>query len=458
MKKALIVVVALLLAMPAVSYAGSATSRWDMTIGGYVKADLNWSTQSVGPDSGGPATRDSANVQQPRRETNSLSWAGGQTTLNFAIKGPDAMGAKTSAFVEGWFHGRSIQTGGLAGGGSLGTAGDYGLFALNHAFMQLIWPKTTLIIGQTWQGWGFAPFMNLFSPGDAHLNKGFTKVPQIRLTQALTKEFTAQIGAQAGMDTTTYNNVGTVAPGLTSGYPHFFADFSYATEACGKIGPQGLKVGVGGFFGKDKYTFSNAAVTVLSHKELDTYGAEFYTFIPIIPEKKMGDKAGSLAFAGAYFAGKMSPQYSPWFANPNNQWADSGQPAYIRGTASLLGPTANDGSIVNATGAAPEIAKPMINGFWAQGTFYLTNQWWINVFYGAAYIDYSSTFRNLSTGSAPAMRNQEAVAAILYDMNPAVRFGIQWSKDWTGYANHATANVSSKGTYDSVRFGAWYFF
>ena len=46
MKKIVVVMLALFLAIPAISYAGSATSRWDLTIGGVVKFDVGWTDQS----------------------------------------------------------------------------------------------------------------------------------------------------------------------------------------------------------------------------------------------------------------------------------------------------------------------------------------------------------------------------------------------------------------------------
>ena len=54
--------------------------------------------------------------------------AGGETRLNFLIKGPDGWGAKTIGFIEGDFRG--------ATGGS-----NYGTFALRHAFMKMQWAK-----------------------------------------------------------------------------------------------------------------------------------------------------------------------------------------------------------------------------------------------------------------------------------------------------------------------------
>ena len=50
MKKFIVIALALFLAIPAISFAGSATSRWDVTIGGYIKADFGYTTQLQGAD------------------------------------------------------------------------------------------------------------------------------------------------------------------------------------------------------------------------------------------------------------------------------------------------------------------------------------------------------------------------------------------------------------------------
>ena len=50
MKKFIVFAVAAFLALPVVSFAGSADSRWDVTIGGFIKADFGYATQSLGAD------------------------------------------------------------------------------------------------------------------------------------------------------------------------------------------------------------------------------------------------------------------------------------------------------------------------------------------------------------------------------------------------------------------------
>jgi len=47
MKRIFALCVAIMIALPAASYAGSATSRWDLTIGGMVKVDYFYADQSL---------------------------------------------------------------------------------------------------------------------------------------------------------------------------------------------------------------------------------------------------------------------------------------------------------------------------------------------------------------------------------------------------------------------------
>ncbi|OPY61646.1 MAG: hypothetical protein A4E57_04150 [Syntrophorhabdaceae bacterium PtaU1.Bin034] len=443
MKKSLIVIAALLLALPVVSHAGSATSRWDMVLGGYVKFDVVYADKAVGTDNRASSVDSKGSVDLATDSTSSLTWAGAETRLNWAVKGPDAWGAKTSAFVEGEFRGR---TGGT----------EYGLFALRHAYMQMIWPKTTLLIGHTWQAWGMIPSLQILAFSEEHFNKGATRVPQIRLTQALTKNFTGVFAVQAPYATSQYTsshgNVGidARANGL---YPDIVMDFSYATDACGKIGSFGLKVGVGGFYGKDKYLVDNAAGAAVNFEDekVDRYGAGFYWYVPIIPEKK-GNKAGALGFTGQLFGGKGMGIYLPAYISGAYDRANNDT---VRGLTSTYEATATD------------LAYPMTYGGWMQGTFYFTNQLFMNAVYGAQFNRVSNRFKdnqprtvNATTGfpTAGVERIQNFIVNVMYDVNPAIRFGLEYDYVTTAYAFRETVTTSNKGSFNSVRFGAYYFF
>ncbi|NQV02830.1 MAG: hypothetical protein HQ542_09300, partial [Bacteroidia bacterium] len=97
-----------------------------------------------------------------------------QTRLAGSIWGPDLLGAKSSAFIEGAFFGNinpAINT-----------------FRLRHAFIKLNWKTTELLTGQTWH----PMFSTDCFPGTISFNTGapfvvFSRNPQIRITQKLGK-------------------------------------------------------------------------------------------------------------------------------------------------------------------------------------------------------------------------------------------------------------------------------
>ncbi|OPY70053.1 MAG: hypothetical protein A4E57_00806 [Syntrophorhabdaceae bacterium PtaU1.Bin034] len=430
MKKGLILVVALLLALPAVSHAGSATSRWDMTLGGYVKFDVVYATQAVGTDNRTAVKQSKGNTDVAADSTSSLTWADGETRLNWVVKGPEAWGAKTSAFVEGEFRGRSGYS-------------EYGLFALRHAYMQMIWPKTTLLIGHTWQAWGMMPSQTILAVNEEHFNRGSTRVPQIRLTQALTKNFTGVFAVQAPYNTLQTGNVG-VDPAANSLWPNVSLDFSYSSDACGKIGAFPLKIGIGGFYGKDKYLV-NEATTGVSYKDetVNRYGAAFYWYVPIIPEKK-GNKAGALGLTGQIFAGKGMGLYLPAY----------NLGAYNRAQNDATATSGSTSSIADV-----DLAYATTQGGWVQGTFYFTHQFFMNAVYGAQYNNVSNKYvAAQATSTSGVKRIQNFIVNVMYDVNPAIRFGLEYDYVTTAYAHNQTTTASNKGNFSSIRFGAYYFF
>jgi len=97
-----------------------------------------------------------------------------QTRLAGSIWGPDVLGAKTSAYIEGEFFGNinpNINT-----------------FRLRHAFIKLNWKSTELLTGQTWH----PMFSTDCFPGTVSFNTGapfvvFSRNPQIRVTQKVWK-------------------------------------------------------------------------------------------------------------------------------------------------------------------------------------------------------------------------------------------------------------------------------
>jgi hypothetical protein len=93
-----------------------------------------------------------------------------QTRFAASVTGPDALGAKTSAYIEAEFFGNINP--------------NINSFRLRHAWIKLNWPHTELLVGQWWH----PMFVPECSPGTVSFNTGapfvvFSRNPQIKITQ-----------------------------------------------------------------------------------------------------------------------------------------------------------------------------------------------------------------------------------------------------------------------------------
>ncbi len=97
-----------------------------------------------------------------------------QTRLAGTITGPDALGAKTSGYIEAEFFGNINP--------------NINSFRLRHALVKLNWTKTELLVGQWWH----PLFVPECSPATVSFNTGvpfvpFSRNPQIKLSQSFGK-------------------------------------------------------------------------------------------------------------------------------------------------------------------------------------------------------------------------------------------------------------------------------
>jgi len=459
-KKVLIVVFALLLAVPAMSFAGDATSRWDLTIGGYVKVDAGYDTQAVNPKTSEGidqyyAQRDNYHgAENSANATGVFAMATGQTALNFLVHGPDAWGAKTSAFIQGNFTGQTTNN------GSAGTR--YGTFTLTHAYMDFTWATTKLTVGQTWQLWGFQPSYNFIGLNDMALaGRGTYTVPQISVTQNFTKSFYGSFGIQEPYKTADQlgasNSLGEAlapttivkgvlkagaSPTVASQLPDFAAEIGYKSDSAGRIGPNVMQFAVGGFWGQDSVVY--ALPTTFRTDHVDRWAGAFKAFIPLIPEKNL-NKAGALSLSGSVFTGQ----------NLSNMFLNA------RGTGALLAYDADPGPGVRYT-------VPVTTGGWGQISYYITDKVYVNGLYG--YLrNYESGLYNKLTTNNVITQNQQYIVNVMYDVNPAVRLGVEYSyiaTNWAGYGNGGDSSstltggtiLSPKGDVQTARVAFWYFF
>jgi hypothetical protein len=142
---------------------------------GFVKTDILWdSRQTVDLREGHfllyPKNEDLDPDGNDINGKASFNFLSIQTRLRGDIKGPDALGAKTSGAIEGEFFGMAD--------------GNINGFRLRHAYVKLNWKTTELMVGQFWH----PLFITSCYPEVVSFNTGapflvFSRNPQIRLTQ-----------------------------------------------------------------------------------------------------------------------------------------------------------------------------------------------------------------------------------------------------------------------------------
>jgi len=431
MKKLVLVMLALFLVIPVVSNAGSMTSRYDVTFGGFVKFDLGWTSQNANADAVNASRSSTSSRKVLADEYGNTFMSGAETRFNFLIKGPDLWGAKTSAFIEGDFRGTS-------------TGNQYGGFQLRHAFMKLNWQSAELMIGQGWQQWGMPYYVPTVSILDyAQYMKGI-RTPQIAFRYFFTKEFNAMFGLTSATEWSGFRAVRQSNDGFArSSWPGFQGEIAYWTDRCGKIGPQNLKFALGGYYGKDNST-SQAYVTATGNDyrddTLNSWAVAFRYSVPIVPEKA-GNKAMAVLLNGNFWVGQN--------LNGSGWLYDSNYSSYQRPDSSMAAPT--------------------MFGLQANLSWWITNALHLNGNYG--YLKHNAS--NYARNAAVSTYNmtQSYGANLLWDANQAIRFGIQWVRNYTGYNGYGvpvtstgaplsvgTGNADRTGVADVYRFGAWYFF
>ena len=424
MKKFIVIAIAVLLAIPAVSFAGSATSRWDLTLGGYVEFDMGWADRGTNADYA-TAPRKSFGVWENREAEFASEYAAGAAgRLWWIVKGPDAFGAKTGAYVEGDFRGQT---------------GDYGEFNLRHAFMKLEWANDSFQIGRQWQRWGahfpFGGWLLAFSGLGPSL-KG-----QRNEAIVWDHKFAKDWGFYLGVYHNSSNDMGGRALDdyANSPYPFIEGGIKYTSESCGRIGNQIMMFDVGGFLGWERNIWSYAD-PVLGGNFYDddlaqAWGLALKYYVPIIPERK-GNKAGALGIGGNLFMG----QNLSWYGG-------IGAVQYAPGTATT----------------DPRLSYPHQWGGWFQIDYFFTDALSIHGWYSHAENNYSKAASLYLAPLTAVKKNQQYIVNLFYDMNAAMRFGVEYAYINTKYANYLWAPggfpvAGKKGDMNTVRIGAWYFF
>ena len=155
------------------------TKNWDLHWSGLITFDAFWDTRKPVESRDGGIYLYPENVFYDKngKDINayaSFNFVAMNTRLNLKIQVPDALGAKITGMIEGWFMGISNA--------------DMNGFALRHALIKMDWKSTQLLFGQTWHPLFTDRMFAYTVAGSAGAPfQPFARVPQIRVTQKFVK-------------------------------------------------------------------------------------------------------------------------------------------------------------------------------------------------------------------------------------------------------------------------------
>jgi hypothetical protein len=372
--------------------AAPVESKFDVKLGGYVKLDYITQDATLGP----LATL--TTVEPGDEDTDESIFTARQSRLNLIITGPEYLGAKTRAFVEGDFYGP-------------GGTNSSGNFRMRHANFTLDWEEkgTQLMFGQFWDI--FAPFAAStldFGTGNTVGAPNNPRVAQARLTQKVSFNEDNWLTVIAGVQDPVEDAEESKAN--VAGQVMFNSKALGVSPGYWGLPMQPLIVGVFGLYGE--------AEDDATGEDYDVWGAGVYTHIPVLSSNGGKSRAGTLTFEGqAYIAEGLDAQKATATGT-------------IGGTAAELEAAEGYGAI-------------------AQLIYYPTQPLGITVGYGQRGIVDTENYRNKKPGAEEF--NGAAWANVTYDVNN-VRFGLEYMKMETAYLGGDDLDANR------FQFSAMYFF
>lgn len=422
------IIAALLCSAPVMAFAAPVTSMFDLSIGGFVKLDYAYNSVNLGnsgsltPGSGAIPYRTSATaaVANAAKQEQSI-FSARQSRLWFKASGPELMGAKTSALIEGDFYGDPAL------------AAESPQFRMRLAYGSVDWANTQILFGQNWDIFGPMVASTVdFRSGAATGAPNNPRVPQIRLTQKINFNKDNTLSLVAGVQDPNQDGNNNNAAANYGAAVNAAGQIMFTSKALGMapgylgLPMKPLTLGIFGLYGNSK----SVAAASTNHT-IDSYGYGFYGFIPVLKSSDGKGRAMTMSLEGQIYQ-----------------------------AANMAFNTATAATVFDANAANPNPAKGY--GLAAQAIFYPTQELGITAGYGKrGAIDYAD-YKIRGTAVDYQRSSSEIYGNVSYDFNAAVRVMAEYQHMETLYGAAAAAggNVATTplGTANILRLAAFYFF
>lgn len=395
------------------SMSSPVMSKFNLSIGGFVKLDYAYNSVNLGVNGG-------LLPNGPIAKTNSVAGGQEQSILTarqsrfwLKVNGPTFLGAKTGAIIEADFYGDQQA------------AGESPALRMRLANATLDWPNTQILFGQAYDIFGPAISSTQdFRSGAATGTPNNPRVPQLRLTQKIPFNSDNSLKIVAGIqDPAQMGNGGGSAFDATaySAKPNVAGQVMFLSNALGKspgyfgMSMNPLTIGMFGLYGGEQTTTSSQII--------DSYGYGLYAFVPVLSSKDGKNRAMTMSLeAQAYMAANMKFN-------------------------------AATGNLTNGAGNTTAPAKGY--GLWGQLMFYPTQDLGLTAGYGRRNAYNYASYPAATAASTVELTNELIYGNATYDLNAAVRVGVEYEHQKTLYK--ATLG-NDLGQDNTIRAVAYYFF
>jgi hypothetical protein len=454
MKKTIVFVLALALALPTMALA-----KAEFSLGGFVKLGAYWDSSQQSTYIL-PGARDNSS-----RNTHGLmNFRANESRMNFTMKGPKVLGAALTGFIEFDFDAAPQDA------FSTSVSNPAGM-RLRHAMFRLNWPDTELLMGQYW-GLMASWWMDTAQDGQMMATAtALERLPQIRVTQKVGSDVSliGLLGLPNGAFLPNANPYGNSNNGMAAETPQIQGSIKYAHDWWGKAAyfghpiPFTAQVSAGWqrnisaqteynnannpirtFFEND-YLFLNPGAgnfNVVRQKYVSPWVVMGTLFIPVIPTHS-ANLAGTASILAQWWIGQGVEAFG-LLGNSSNlyqyQLTDANNTNYF------------DVRLLKRFGGV------------VQGQYYFTNQWYCNVDYGLTRCyGVNTSSRNIDQDGLIGDQFetfQEVHAVLWYQPVKALKMGLQYSFSRTKYFQSTTvgSDASDMGTAHRVMFAGFFFF
>lgn len=393
--------------------ASPVSSKFNLTIGGYVKLDYAYNSVNLGANGAlGTLQQMPKSSSLAGKEEQSIFTAR-QSRIWFKATGPNFLGAKTGAIIETDFYG---------GGGT----NESPTLRLRLANGSLDWANTQVVFGQAYDIFGPAIASTIdFGSGNKTGNPNNPRVAQVRVTQKVKLTETNSLRLVLGLQNPVQDtNTGT-AGGTFGSAVNVAGQAMLVSKALG-VAPgyfglpmNSLTAGLFGLWGSEK---------IEGNRSADSWGYGFYTFVPLLRSKDGMSRAMTASFEGqVYMAANMS---------------------------------ANGATAASLVGTAPNQSPAKGYGVYGQIIFFPTQDLGITAGYGRRNAYNYASYSGINNFEKS---NSNLYVNVSYDLNAAVRVAAEYQNINTQYGNvtngsNGLAGLADSGTANIARFAAFYFF